>query len=290
MTVRHHRLAAGDVDLHYVTAGDGPPIVLLHGFPETWYQWRTVIEELKSEFTLIAPDLRGVGGKPGPATGYDKRTMASDVRAITGVVCGDTQAMLAGHDIGASVALSYALRYPDVTGKLMLIDAGVPGTSFFDEVRLSPRVWHIAFHSQRDLAEALVSGREQVYLEHFIRSRLFDPGKITAEEIAVYVTAYSAPGAMRASFEWYRAFDTDAEHNRAALAAQGKVTVPVSVVGGAASVAGMLDGMADELADDWDSLLIEGTGHWISEEKPEELAVAIRALAAREPRSLTGQS
>lgn len=286
--MQHHRLAAGDVDLHYVTVGDGPPMVLLHGFPETWYQWRTVMEELKSEFTLIAPDLRGLGGKPGPAAGYDKHTMAGDVRAITEVVCGDAPAVLAGHDIGASVALAYALRYPDVTGKLMLIDAGVPGTAFFDEVR--PRVWHIGFHSQRDLAEMLVSGREQVYLDHFIRTRLFDPGKITAEDIAVYVAAYSAPGALRASFEWYRAFDTDAEHNRAALAAHGKVTVPVSVVGGAASVAGVLDPMADELAEDWDSQVIEGTGHWVSEEKPAELAAAIRALAGREPRSLTARS
>lgn len=290
MTLQHHRLAAGDVDLHYVTAGDGPPVVLLHGFPETWYEWRTVIEELRSEFTLIAPDLRGLGGKPGPAAGYDKHTMAGDVRAITEVVCGDTPAILAGHDIGASVALAYALRYRDVTEKLMLIDAGVPGTTFFDEVRVSPRVWHIGFHSQRDLAEALVSGREQVYLDHFIRTRLFDPGKITAEEIAVYVAAYSAPGALRASFEWYRAFDTDAEHNRTALAAHGKVTVPVSVVGGATSIAGSLEGMAGEIADDWDSQLIEGTGHWISEEKPEELAAAIRALAARKPRSLTARS
>jgi pimeloyl-ACP methyl ester carboxylesterase len=286
--VQHHRLAAGDVDLHYVTAGDGPPVVLLHGFPETWYQWRAVIEELENEFTLIAPDLRGLGGKPGPAAGYDKHTMAADMRAITEAECGDTPVVLAGHDIGASVALAYALRYPDVTGKLMLIDAGVPGTAFFDEVR--PRVWHIGFHSQRDLAEMLVSGREQVYLDHFIRTRLFDPGKITAEDIAVYVAAYSAPGALRASFEWYRAFDTDAEHNRAALAAHGKVEVPVSVVGGAASVAGVLDPMADELAEDWDSQVIEGTGHWISEEKPAELAAAIRALAGRKPRSLTARS
>jgi len=290
VTIQHHRLAAGDVDLHYVTAGDGPPVALLHGFPETWYQWRTVIEELKSEFTFIAPDLRGLGGKPGPAAGYDKQTMAGDVRAITEVVCGDAPAIVAGHDIGASVAVAYALRYRDVAGKLMLIDVGVPGTAFFDEVRVSPRVWHIGFRSQRDLAKALVSGREQVYLDHFIRTRLFDPGKITADDIAVYVAAYSAPGALRASFEWYRAFDTDAEHYRAALAAHGKVTVPFSVVGGAISIAGSLDGMADGIADDWDSQLIEGTGHWVSEEKPEELAAVIRALAARKPRSLTAQS
>jgi pimeloyl-ACP methyl ester carboxylesterase len=290
--VRHHRLASGEVTTHYVTAGDASsgatPVVLLHGFPQTWAQWRAVIERLESERPVVAVDLRGLGGWPGPATGYDKRTMAADVRAVTAELYGDTPVIVVGHDIGAFVAYAYARRYLAHTDRLMLVDAPVPGTAFFDDVRANPRVWHMNFHCARDLAERLVSGREDVYVEYFIRTRLVDPSRIRREQIAEYAAAYAAPGALRAAFEWYRAFDEDTAVNRAEIATAGRLGIPVSVVGGAASIAGSaLNEMVAEIAEDWECHMVEDTGHWISEEQPDALVDAIAALAARPRREVS---
>ena len=275
--LQHHHLVAGGVDLHFVTTGEGPPLVLIHGFPQTWYQWRHIIDRLAGRFTIIAPDLRGIGASPGPATGYDKHSLAGDVNAIVAHVCADQPTLVVGHDMGSFVAFAYALRFREQVRALMLVDAPPPGTAIFESGKT--RAWHIAFHAQRDIAEMLVDGKERAYIAQFIASRIYDNAAISEADIDMYAAAYRAPGAMRAAFEMYRALDEDADLNRTALA-DGRLAMPVVFVGAAGRMTSSpLEAMASEIADNLRVILLERCGHWISEEQPDALAAAICELA-----------
>jgi pimeloyl-ACP methyl ester carboxylesterase len=265
------------VRLHYVTAGDGPrTIVLLHGFPQTWWQWRRVIPPLvDGGFRVVAPDYRGAGDSFRPPAGYDKVTVAGDIRTLVREHLGIREpVVVGGHDIGLMVAYAYAQTYRDEVSQLVVVDAPLPGTGVFDRLRSDPRVWHFAFHGARDVAEMLVAGRERPYLQAFFGARVFDPSAI--DDLDVYVAAYSAPGAMRAGFELYRAFDQDAADNRAALARDGKLTIPVLAVGGEISTSGaLMDEMMREVAEDVTFVRVPRTAHWVPEERPEALAEAM---------------
>ena len=271
--------------IHYVTAGDGPrTIVLLHGFPQTWWEWRRVIPPLVADgFRVVAPDYRGAGDSWRPVGGYDKRTMAGDMRRLLGEHLGITEpVVVVGHDIGMMIAYAYAERYRGDVSHLVVVDAFIPGTGVFDRLRSDPRVWHIAFHGARDVSEMLVAGRERAYLQYFYGARIADPSAISAADLDRYVAAYSAPGAMRAGFEVYRAFDQDAVDNRAALEQHGKLSLPVLAVGGAISTTGAVveEGMR-EVASDVTGIRIPATGHWIPEEQPRRLADALLDFARR---------
>lgn len=266
--------------LHYVVAGEGDrTLVLVHGFPQTWWEWHRVIGPLAdSGFRVVAVDYRGAGQSWRPPGGYDKRTMAADIHQL---LCGhlriEEPVVLAGHDIGLMVAYAYAQEYRDAVSQLILMDAPLPGTEVFDRLRSDPRVWHFAFHGARDVAEMLVAGRERPYLQAFFNVRNSDPSAISAADFDIYVDAYSAPGAMRAGFEVYRAFDQDAEDNRAALRRNGRLTVPVLTLGGAVSTSGALLGeMAQEVAENVTALIVPGTAHWIAEENPAAFVAAVR--------------
>jgi pimeloyl-ACP methyl ester carboxylesterase len=269
--------------LHYVTAGEGErTIVLLHGFPQTWWEWHKVIPGLVAGgLRVIAPDLRGAGHSWRPGGGYDKVTLAADVRLLLREHLGvDGPVVVCGHDIGLMVAYAYAQAYREELSHLILVDAPLPGTQVFDRLRSDPRVWHFAFHGARDVAEMLVAGRERPYLQAFFGARVFDPSAISDEDLDVYVSAYSAPGAMRAGFELYRAFDRDADDNRAALERNGKLTVPVLAVGGEISTSGALvEEMMREVAEDVTGVRIAGTGHWVPEERPDEFVRAVLDFA-----------
>src|SRR6478735_4258766 len=245
--------------LHYVRTGDGPrTIVLLHGFPQTSREWDTVTPGLvNAGYTVIAPDYRGAGHSWRPAGGYDKRTMARDIhRLVRNHLQIEGRLVLAGHDIGLMVAYAYAQRYRDELSHLILVDAPLPGTAVFDRLRNDPRVWHFAFHGARDLPELLVQGRERQYLQYFFDARTTDP---SATDVDEYAKAYSAPGAMRAGFELYRAFDQDAEDNRAALQVNGKLDVPVLAIGGEISTTGrLMEEMLREVAHNVTGRIISG--------------------------------
>ena len=260
------------VRLHHVSDGEGPrTVVLVHGFPQTWWEWRHVMPALvEAGFRVVAPDYRGAGHSWRPAGGYDKVTMAGDIHRLLREHLGvDGPVAVAGHDIGLMVAYAYAQAYRDEVSHLAVMDAPLPGTDVFDRLRSDPRVWHFAFHGARDVPEALVSGRERQYLQVFFNARSSDPSAVDLEP---YVDAYSAPGAMRAGFELYRAFDRDAEDNRAALARNGKLTMPVLAVGGEISTSGALvEAMMREVAEDVTGLRVPGTAHWIPEENPDAL-------------------
>jgi pimeloyl-ACP methyl ester carboxylesterase len=266
--------------LHYVTAGEGERvIVLLHGFPQTWWEWRHVIPALTDAgFRVVAPDYRGAGHSQRPPGGYDKRTMAADLhRLLHQHLQVDGPIILVGHDIGLMIAYAYARDYRDDTSHLVIVDAPLPGTDVFDRLRSNPRLWHFAFHNAIDVAEMLVAGRERQYLQSFFYARNFDPSAIDLE---TYVLAYSAPGAMRAGFELYRAFDRDVDDNRETLRRNGKLTIPVLTVAGAISNSGpLLEEMMREVADNVTALRIPATAHWIAEEDPKALTTALVRFA-----------
>jgi pimeloyl-ACP methyl ester carboxylesterase len=271
--------------LHYAIAGKGPrTIVLLHGFPQTWWEWHHVIPALADAgYRVIAPDYRGAGHSWRPQNGYDKRTMAADIhRLLRNHLKIEERVAVIGHDIGLMVAYAYAQAYRDETSHLVVMDAPLPGTTAFDRVRVEPRVWHFGFHAARDIAELLVAGRERAYLQAFFNFRIFNTAAISDADLDLYANAYSAPGAMRAGFEVYRTFDKDAEDNRDALKRNGKLTIPVLAIGGAASLnAPIMEPMMREVTDNVTGATIAGAAHWIAEENPEAFLAALLPFLSR---------
>ena len=169
----HHTIALDDVRLHYVTAGKGDPVVLLHGWPQTWYEWRRIIPALAERYTVIAPDMRGLGDSSKPATGYDKRTVAADIYQLVRKL-GFEKIFLVGHDWGGPVAYAYACAHPGDVRKLVILDVAIPGAGLEKIPQATRRggIWHIAFHNVRDLPEALIAGRERTYLSWFYSPRI----------------------------------------------------------------------------------------------------------------------
>jgi pimeloyl-ACP methyl ester carboxylesterase len=265
--------------IHYVVAGDGDrTIVLLHGFPQTWWAWHRVIPILvRQGFRVVAPDYRGAGSSSRPAGGYDKRTMAADLRLLLREHLRiKTPLIMVGHDLGLMVGYAYAEMFRDEVSHLVVMDAPLPGTTVFDKLRSDPRVWHFAFHGARDIPELLVAGRERQYLQLFFNARIFDPSAIRESDLDVYTSAYSAPGAMRAAFEVYRAFDQDKQENLDALKRNSKLKIPVLAMYGAISNTGQgVEEMMHEFAQAVTGFEVPRAGHWIAEENPDAFADAL---------------
>jgi pimeloyl-ACP methyl ester carboxylesterase len=176
VTLTHHTIALDDVRLHYVTAGSGDPVLLLHGWPQTWFEWRRVIPALASRYTVIAPDMRGIGDSSRPVGGYDKRTVANDIYQLVHKL-GLEKIFLVGHDWSGPVAYAYACAHPAEVRKLVILDVTIPGGAWekFPQITRRGGIWHLAFHSVRDLPEALVAGRERTYLFVVLSLRLLQP-------------------------------------------------------------------------------------------------------------------
>jgi pimeloyl-ACP methyl ester carboxylesterase len=266
----HHTAALEDVTLHYVIAGSGDPVVLLHGWPQTWYEWRCIIPALADRYTVIAPDMRGIGDSSRPVAGYDKRTIANDIYQLVRKL-GFEKIFLVGHDWGGPVAYAYACAHPDDVRRLAILDVTIPGEGWENIRQINRRggIWHLAFHSVRDLPEALVAGRERLYLSWFYRSAAYDPSAISEADIDEYARCYSAPGAMRAGFEYYRAIFADVDHNKEN--AKTKLKMPVLALGGERGFHVLPLRSMKELAEDVRGGVVERSGHWIAEERPEYL-------------------
>jgi pimeloyl-ACP methyl ester carboxylesterase len=266
---KHHTIRIGEVRLHYVVAGSGDPVVLLHGWPQTWFEWRRIIPALAAKYTVIAPDLRGLGDSSKPPGGYDKRTVADDIYQLVRKL-GFERINLVGHDWGGPTAYAYAAAHPADVRKLAILDVSIPNEAWekFPMLRRGG-IWHLTFHGVRDLPEALVTGRERTYLTWFYRSAAYNPSAITEAEIDEYVRCYSAPGGMRAGFEYYRAIFTDIEHNKEN--AKTKLKMPVLALGGERGFGQAPLLSMRELADNVRGGVIERCGHWIAEEQPEYL-------------------
>ncbi|MBW0103461.1 alpha/beta fold hydrolase [Pseudonocardia sp. KRD291] len=277
--LRHGKADVNGTRLHYVSAGAGEPLLLLHGFPQTWYEWRHVLPVLAERYTVIAPDYRGAGDSARPVDGYDKATMAADVVELADHLVPGARLRVVGHDMGAFVAYSVAAHFPDRVRALCLVDAPVPGTRAWDGLRTDPRVWHIAFHGARDVAEMLVAGRERQYLAQFFELRAHHP-HLVMPELDVYLRTYAAPGGMRAAFEAYRALPHDAEVNAELLGTP--LRVPVLVVAGERSNSGpLLEAMGPQISRDASFALVRESGHWIPEEQPEAFLAVVEPFLAR---------
>ena len=273
------------VQLHYVETGSGPrTMVLLHGFPETWWEWRHAMPLFASAgFRVIAIDYRGAGNSSKPAGGYDKRTMANDIHTLlVDHLTIKTPVIMVGHDIGMTVAFAFALQYPAAVERLVLVDAIIPGTPTFQALLTTGKMQnsnlaHFFFHNARNnMAETLTAGRERVYLQDFFDRIAFNLGAFTPEVVDRYTAHYAGPGGMKAGFEVYRAFDQDAEDNAAMLKAAGRLKMPTLFVAGAESFLGTIaDVVLQEIAEDGSLTLIPRSGHYPPEENPEAFANAV---------------
>ena len=189
--------------LYYVRGGAGPAIILLHGFPEDWYAYHRLMPRLAKQFTVVAVDLRGIGGSTATAGGYDAANMAKDVHQLVDGLHLE-HVYVVGHDIGGMVAYAFARRYPETSRGVMLLDAPVPGLGPWNAVKTNPITWHIHFQQTPDLPEQLIAGREAIYLRHFLDAHTFSDA-----DVARYAQAYAAPEHLRAALEIYRGFSRE---------------------------------------------------------------------------------
>ncbi len=277
----------GDVTIHYVTAGaaspDAPPVVLLHGWPETWYEWRHVMPVIAERHPVIAPDLRGLGDSSRPAGGYDKRTVSEDIFRLLSGHLGLDRWHCAGHDWGGPVAFALAARHPEAVLTLTIIDVVIPGDG--GDFSQGGRRWHHAFHRTPDLPEALVSGRERDYLGWFYRAYAARPDAIDAAAMDEYLRSYAQPEALRAGFAYYRNLPRDVADNQALLATGFRLPMPVLAIGGgnmaAFGRAGEVEASMRRVATDVRGVIAAESGHFVPEEEPALVARAILDHAGR---------
>ena len=256
-----------DIDgnrIHYLVAGKGDPVMLLHGYAQTSHMWRPLIEQLSRDHLVIAPDLRGFGQSSIPKDGFTKAAMARDVHGLVSSL-GLKSVKLVGHDIGLMVAYAYAAQYRDEVSKIALLDAFLPGVGNWKDVWLMRDLWHFHFHGPTPLA--LVKGRERTYFEHFWNDFAADPKHSVPEaDRRLYAKAYARDGGMRAGFEVFRAFEQDA--NDFAGYARTPLTIPMLVLSGEKAGGQTLIDQAKLVDTRVEGVIVPGAGHWLMEEAP----------------------
>ena len=255
------------VKLHYLVAGKGDPVVLLHGFAQTSHMWRPLIAKLSDKHTVIAPDLRGFGQSSTPDGGYTKKAMAQDIHALVKSLKYD-RIRLVGHDIGLMVAYAYAAQYPSEVDRIVLMEAFLPGVGEWNNVFLLRDLWHFHFFGKTPLA--LVTGRERTYLEHFWNDFAADATKSVPEaDRKFYAKEYARPGHMKAGMEVFRAFPQDA--TEFAELAKTKLPMPMLVLSGEKAGGTFLIEQGKMVATNVEGVLVPGRGHWLMEEAPDQV-------------------
>jgi pimeloyl-ACP methyl ester carboxylesterase len=265
---------ANGVRLHYLSAGRGSPVVLLHGFGETSHMWLPLIAELAATHTVLAPDLRGAGASAKPSQGYDKKTLAQDIHALAQSL-GHRRVILVGHDIGLMVAYAYAAQYPDEVERIVLMDAFLPGVGDWKSVWLLRDLWHFHFYGETPFR--LVQGRERIYLEHFWNDFAADRTHSVPEaDRRIYAAAFAQPGAILAGFSYFKAFEQDASDFSGFAAT--KLTMPMLVLAGEKASGSFLIDQARLVDTDVHGMVVAGSGHWLMEEAPGQVIPAIVAF------------
>lgn len=244
--------------------------MLLHGYAETSDSWAPLAAELVKSYTVIVPDLRGIGRSSRPSGGYDKKTQALDIRAVV-TALGQDRTSVVSHDIGIMVAYAYAARHPDKVNRLVVMDAPLPGIAPWDEILRNPALWHFSFHGPD--AERLVEGRERIYLDRIWNDFTGDPTKPDEATRAFYASQYAQPGAMRAGFAQFTAFAQDAEDNK--VFQKTKLTMPVLAIGGEKSFGATEAAVTRNVAVNVSEAVIPGAGHWLMEESPKATIAVI---------------
>lgn len=262
----HHTAFVNGQSIHYVRAGQGDPVVLLHGWPQTWYMWRKIIPELSKNYTVIAPDLRGFGQSSKPREGYDKLTVAQDIYELVQSL-GFESVTLVGHDVGGTVAYTYACKHPEEVQKLVILDVAIT-IEESDHLQSYKTLFHLSFNARPDIAVMLVTGREREYLTHFYRD-CYNPGAFSLQDIDEYIAAFSAPGAMRASMAHYGALPTSFRQMQEL--AKTKLEIPVLALGGEISFGAGVEKSLRQVANNVRGGVIKGSAHWIAEEQPQAL-------------------
>jgi pimeloyl-ACP methyl ester carboxylesterase len=265
--IQSRSVKVNGIRIHCLVAGKGEPIILLHGYAQNSHMWRPLIAELVKTNTVIAPDLRGFGRSAKPPEGYDKATMAQDIHSLA-VSLGFKRVRLVGHDIGLMVAYAYAAQFPVEVDRIVLMDAFLPGVGDWTNVWLLRDLWHFHFYGETPLR--LVAGRERIYFEHFWNNFAADRTKSVSErDRRIYTRAYAQPGAMRAGFEVFRAFEQDAKDF--AGFAKTKLTMPMLVLTGEKASGEFLITQGRLVADNVEGVVIKGTGHWLIDEAQDEV-------------------
>jgi pimeloyl-ACP methyl ester carboxylesterase len=258
------RIATNGTTLYVRVGGTGPAVVLLHGYGETGDMWSELAATLAPHFTVVVPDLRGMGLSARPSGGYDKKTQGHDVAGVLDALKIE-QADVVTHDIGNMVGYAFAAEYPSRVGRFVLIDAPLPGVGPWDDIVKSHALWHFSFWGPD--AERLVKGRERIYLDRFWNEFSADPKKFPEASRAHYARLYARPGAMHAGFEQFKAFDQDAIDNKA-FVAEGKLTMPVLAVGGEKSFGPTMAVVMRAAATNVQEGIVPNSGHWVMEENP----------------------
>lgn len=279
-SISDQTLKVGEQTFRYLSAGtDGPPIVLLHGWPQSADKFRAIMPELAKNYIVYAPDLSGIGGSNAPKQRWDKASLANDIKGFVDQL-GLESPLIVGHDIGGMVAYAYGRLYLNEATGIVILDVPIPGLAPWDDVATSRHAWHFDFHAQDGLVETLVAGRQAEYFRYFIDKVSGNSDAISDDDVETYAEAYSSADSLRAGFEFYRAFDTDA----AFFAEQkSKLQVPILILGAEFSTASALPVMEASLAEvgvtHIQTKVIPNAGHWVSEEEPAATATAITDFA-----------
>ena len=280
--VQHDSIYLDDLKLHYVRSGRGEPVVLLHGWPQTWFAWRKVIPLLAGQYDVIAPDLRGFGDTSRPVGGYDKKTVAHDVRQLVEHL-GLGPVHIVGHDVGGAVAYPYAAQWPDEVRSLTFIESSLP--AFGQEELMDVAKggsWHFGFNMSGDIAEELVRGRERLLIDYWMRRStvgVVDPTSVEVEALDQYARSLGQPGGLRSTFAHYRALPQDRSDNREL--GRTKLSLPVLAVEGERGQSGHSVSTMSKVATNVTSAMIERAGHYPPEENPHQLASVLRMFFAR---------
>lgn len=270
----------GELRLHAVTGGEGPALLLLAGWPQTWYAWRLLMPALARDFQVVAVDPRGVGLSGKPLDGYDTGTLAGDLVALMDAL-GHQRFAMVGHDVGMWTGYALAADHPDRLERLAVAEAAIPGLSptppLFGSQEANDRLWHFAFNRLTGVNEQLVSGREHLYFGHQFATKSAKP--LPDHAVRYYVDILAAdPEALRSSFEFYRALDTTIEQNQRRRTR--RLSLPVLAIGGAENLGASVGATMKLAADDVESLVIPECGHYPAEEAPEAMLSALTAFLA----------
>ncbi|MDW0223645.1 MAG: alpha/beta hydrolase [Nitrososphaeraceae archaeon] len=270
VTFTHHTASVNGIQLHYVMGGKGDPILLLHGYPQSWYEWRYVMPDLAKNHIVIAADLRGFGDSSKPMTGYDGKTIAEDINQLM-TQLGFNKIFLVAHDVGSQPAFSFTAEHLNNVTKLVIMDFPYPG--FLPAAFGQNGPWWFSFYQTRDIPEVLIQGHEREYLSWFMKGLAYNPDAITDKDIDVWTSHIVAPGGLRGSLEHFRAFPIDAEQNKET--AKSKITTPVLALGGDIypALGGDYPGnfafsSLQSLATNVKGVTVPLSGHWIPEEQP----------------------
>ncbi len=284
----HRTATARDIQIHYVEGGSGDPVLLVPGWPQSWYAWRHVMPLLAENYRAIAIDPPGLGESGAPAA-YDTATIAGYIGALLDTLELNQVAYI-GHDIGAWIGYAFAVRHSERVRQLALIDAAIPGIAPADAFALTleriNKTWHFSFNALPDLPETLVAGRERFYLEWLFNSRSFDKTAIDDAALTEYMRVYAAPGAMSRGFAYYRAIFDSIAQNKATAAT--RLPMPVLAIGGAQWMGPLMEAMVAPVVRDLRVEIIANSGHFVPEEAPAAVARSLREFIRSAPRAKHG--